>query len=368
MLMEAFNEARVQVWKQQPQEFFEEAIIEADGTMVETQGERKQGIGMNYKKHWGYHPLVMTLANTRELLYLVNRSGNRPSHERAPVYFDRAIDLCRRGGFKNVKLRGDTDFSQTAHLDRWHEDDVKFVFGIDAMPNLKQIAGDLPKSAWSTLRRSSSAGTGGTRRRRPNYREQIVIEKAYQNKQLQTESVAEFTYQPEKCKRAYRVVVVRKEIKVTAGQQWLFDDTVYHFYITNVTQGPPAAIVAEANDRCDQENIHSQLNALGALAAPLDTLNSNWAYMVIASLAWNLKCWLGLTVAETGKPAARQQRRVEKQRLIRMDFVTFRQVMIYLPTQIVRSSRRLIYRLLSWNPYVEVFFRLHEQLSSPRLC
>ena len=57
------------------------------------------------------HPLVMTLANTREVLYIVNRSGNRPSHEKAAVYFDRAIDLCRRGGFRKVRLRGDTDFS-----------------------------------------------------------------------------------------------------------------------------------------------------------------------------------------------------------------------------------------------------------------
>lgn len=46
----------------QPDEFLEEAIIEADGTMVQTYGEKKEGIGMNYKKQWGYHPLVVTLA------------------------------------------------------------------------------------------------------------------------------------------------------------------------------------------------------------------------------------------------------------------------------------------------------------------
>ena len=128
-------------------------MIEADGTMVETQGERKQGIGMNYEKRWGYHPLVMTLANTREVLYLVNRPGNRPSHERAAIYFDRSIELCRGAGFRRIKLRGDTDFSQTAHLDRWNDADVRFVFGMDASPKLVGLADNLSESAWTELKR-----------------------------------------------------------------------------------------------------------------------------------------------------------------------------------------------------------------------
>lgn len=75
-LMEALHEPRLKVWQQQPDSFFELAIIERDGTMVETCGEKKERIGPNYRKQWGYHPLVMTLTNTREVLYLANRSGN----------------------------------------------------------------------------------------------------------------------------------------------------------------------------------------------------------------------------------------------------------------------------------------------------
>jgi len=105
-LQEVFNETRLKVWRQQPETFFEEAVVEADGTMVETSGECKQGIDINYKGQWGYHPLVLSLANTGEPLYVVNRSGNRPSHEQAAGYFDRAIALCRRAGFRRVLLRG----------------------------------------------------------------------------------------------------------------------------------------------------------------------------------------------------------------------------------------------------------------------
>ena len=59
------------------------------------------------------------LANTAQPLYLVNRSGNRPSQEQAELYFDKAISLCRRAGFQKILLRGDTKFTQCTHLDRW---------------------------------------------------------------------------------------------------------------------------------------------------------------------------------------------------------------------------------------------------------
>ena len=112
-----------------------EAILDVDGTLVGTDAECKQGIDIAYDGTWGYHPLVVTLANTGEPLYLVNRSGNRPSHERAHAYIDKAIALCRRAGFRRIVLRGDTDFSQTAHLDRWDAlGDVRFLFGIERQP------------------------------------------------------------------------------------------------------------------------------------------------------------------------------------------------------------------------------------------
>ncbi len=117
-LMEAINETRLEVWKEQPEEFFEEAILEADGTLAPTTGECKGGMNLSYKGTWGYHPLLLSLSNTQEPLYLVNRSGNRPSHEGAWHWFDQSIELCRRAGFRKITLRGDTDFSQAEHLDR----------------------------------------------------------------------------------------------------------------------------------------------------------------------------------------------------------------------------------------------------------
>ena len=312
--------------------------------MVETYGEKKAGIGMNYKGQWGYHPLLITLANTGEVLYLVNRPGNRPSHENAALYLDRSISLCRRAGFRRVLLRGDTDFSQTTHLDHWHSDNVEFVFAMDAMTNLVELAENLPDSVWQPLQRSAKtpSKTSRTRAKRPKYKEQFVIEKKYQNKQLKKEFVAEFAYQPTACNRKYRMVVLKKQVSVSKGQLKLFDETPDFFYITNLPQktSPARSIVKQANDRCDQENIIAQLKDMGALSAPLHDLASNEAYM--ATLAWNLKSWLGLSITEAGPPVAKEKRKADKHRLVRMGFRTFRQSLIHIPAQIINSGRRLI--------------------------
>jgi len=368
-LQEVFNETRLKVWQQQGDEFFEEAIIEADGTMVETTGECKQGMDINYKGQWGYHPLMISLANTGEPLYIVNRSGNRPSHEGAAEYLDKSITICRRAGFLKIKLRGDTDFTQTAYLDDWDDQgDVTFVFGIDAMPNLYKKAENLPKTAWKRLRRRSRYEVKTTPRARPtNVKEQVVKEREFTNIRLVKEYVAEFKYSPALCKKTYRVVVVWKDLEVTQGQKKLFDDSKCFFYITNDWEASAEEIVFDANDRCNQENLIGQhKSGVRSLTTPVDTLLSNWAYMVMAGLAWSMKAWSALLLPEAGH--WKERRRTEKQTLLRMDFVTFRNAMINMPAQIIRGGRRIVVRLLSWNRWQPVFFRLLDQLRLPLRC
>ena len=370
-LMQAFNQVRQRVWQQQPDDFFEVATIETDGTMVETSGERKEGIGMNYKKQWGYHPLVVTLANTGEPLYVVNRSGNRPSHEYSPFFLDLAVQQCRTAGFRKIVIRGDTDFALTENFDRWTNDGVEFIFGIDQMPKLVNLADSVEKAAWKPLRRRQPKPPKTSKRlRRPNYKQAIVVEKGYENKRLKQEWIAEFDYQPGKCSRTYRVVAVRKEIEVTKGQQKLFDDTPYLFYITNASRSKKSVrqVVFAANDRCDQENTISQMKACGALTAPLDNLLSNWAYMAIASLAWSLKIWSGLIIRPRGTSKTKEAELQTKHRVIRMDFQTFCQTLIQVPAQIIRQSRRLIYRLQSYRPSMEPLLLIHDNLCRPLRC
>jgi Transposase DDE domain group 1 len=367
-LMGICNEARLRVWGQQPEDFFEEAFLDADGTIAPSDGWCKQGVDLAYNGTWGYHPLVVSRANTGEPLYLTNRSGDRPSHEHADIALDKAIALCRRGGFRRVTLRGDTKSTQTRHLDRWDAEGVRFIFGMDARENLKHLAGHLDDLRYSELDRPPRYTIRTVpRQRRERHRERIVAERRFETLRLIGEEVAEFEYRPVACKKSYRVIVLRKKLVVEKGQLWLFEPDRYFFFITNDRTTPASEIVFLAKDRCDQENLIAQLQGgVKALAMPVGDLVSNWAYMVMASLAWTLKAWSALLLPE--HPRWAEKHRAEKRSLLRMEFSTFCVALIQVPCQVVRAAGRIVYRLLSWNPWQGVFLRLVERLHGARLC
>ena len=202
-LLDIFNGVRQRVWARQPTEFFELARIDMDGTMVETTGECKAGMDISYDGKWGYHPLIVSLAQTGEVLSILNRPGNRPSHDGAPAEVDRAMKVCLEGGFRRVLLRGDTDFSQTKHLDRWSDDPrVQFIFGLDCTANRHFLADELPKMNWQRLHRPPRYDVKTEPRARPdNVKEQIVRDREFKNIVLQSEDVAEMPYRPIACKK-----------------------------------------------------------------------------------------------------------------------------------------------------------------------
>jgi Transposase DDE domain group 1 len=397
-LMEAINAVRVKLWKSRCRDLLGPvAYIDTDGTMAPTGARRKQGIGLSYKGIWGYAPLVVTLANTQEVLYLVNRPGNVASHEGAADWIDKAIDLVSPYA-PRVCLRGDTDFSLTANFDKWAER-CEFVFGMDNIAALRKPADALDASQWRRLEREPAyqTKTGKTRARRDNTRAEIVRERGYLNKHLNFEHVAEFSYRPGKCARDYRIVALRKNISHIRGDQVLFDEIRYFFYVTTYSstthtaeeiielgtqasteqteqgeqkqddqaaqgdwaeqdcqgqrteQGQRAEqrdggrtaeqVVGLANARCNQENIIGSLKSgINALRVPLYDLISNWAYMVIACLAWNIKAWFAMTM----------HRKVDRAYYIRMEFGTFFDTIIHIPAMVVRSGRSITVRLIGY--------------------
>jgi hypothetical protein len=357
-LQDVFDQTRVKLWRQQPPEFFDEAILDVDGTLVPTGAGCKQGVDIAYDGTWGYHPSIISLANTGEVISLVNRPGNRPSHEGAAEQLDLAILLCRGAGFRRILLRGDTDFTQTKQLDAWDAEGVTFLFGIDAMPNLKAIAEDLPATDWSELRRPPQYTAKGKPRTRPErIKDRIVRERGYETLTRVAEDVAVVAYRPTACQESYRLIVVRQTIAVEKGQARLFGEIRWRFFLTNDREGTGRELVLKANDRCDQENLIAQLTSgAHALRAAVDNLVSNWAYMVMTGLGWNLKAWLALSVPE--HPRHKEAHRAQKRRLLRMEFKRFVNTIILMPCQIVRGGRRLIYRLLSWNEWQGVFLRV----------
>ena len=145
------------------------------------------------------------------------------------------------------------------------------------------------------------------------------------------------------------------------------DDTRYFFFITNGFRKSAAELVLEANRRCNQENLFTRLASdMHALSAPVDTLASNWAYMVMASLAWSLEAWVAMSLPSGGRDA--DARNEERSTFLWMEFTTFRRARMAIPAQVVKTGRRIIFRLLPWNRWRPVFFNLLDELRVPMRC
>jgi Transposase DDE domain group 1 len=359
-LQEAVNRARLRVWAAQAPSFFaRRAVIDADASIIATDAETKEGIDIAYNGIWGYSALMVSFANTKEPLYFKQSGANRPSHEGAAELYDRAVALVREAGFTSVLLRGDTDFALTVNFDRWDADGVQFVFGYDARPNLVAAAKGTDDEMYHELvTRAERVIKTNPRRRPAKLKRAVVKERGFKVLRTAGEDVCEFNYRPVACRRDYRVVALRKDLSVERGEQVLFHEYRWFFYITNLPATTSAdGVVIEARSRCDQENLISQLKGqVRALHAPVNTLVANWAYMVMAALAWSIKAWCALLLPVSPRWAKTHEE--QRRRLLTMEFRTFRRAFIDIPCQIVTGGRQVRWRVLAWNPWLEVFFRL----------
>jgi hypothetical protein len=216
-----------------------------------------------------------------------------------------------------------------------------------------KLAEELPASAWGKLERLPKYEILTQPRAKAfRYKEQIVIQKEFNNQVLVGEDIAEIQYQPLKCGQKYRLIILRKNISVQRGEKPLLDEIRYFFYITNRSD-KTEKIVGLANGRCDQENVIEQLkNGVNAMRMPVQDLLSNWAYMVMAALAWNLKAWYGLLMPNSERG----------QEVMKMEFRRFLNTIMLIPCQIVRTGRRVIYRVLAYKSWLSDFFATWERL------
>lgn len=368
VLMDALNDVRSKIWRNQAADFLEEAVIDGDGSIVETTGECKEDMSLSYKGTWGYQPLLISLANTQEPLFLVNRTASEHSAAGAAEYYDRAIEGCRQAGFKKIRARGDTAFSQSEHLDRWDGDGVQFVFGYPYVRGLQPRIEAIVDEEWTALERPPKpAARTGPRARPENVKQRIVTEKGYKDLRLKNEAVAEFEHQPSKCEKSYRVIVLRKELETYKGEQLLFEEYRYFLYITNDWDLTTHEVVRESNLRCGQEKLIGELkDKVRSLRAPLGDLVSNWAWMVMSTLAWSLKAWAALSLPRGGR--WREKHEEDRTRLLTMGFRSFVESMIRVPVQVILAARQIRVRLLAWNSEQRVFLRLADVVERPMLC
>jgi len=211
------------------------------------------------------------------------------------------------------------------------------------------------------VRRAERVVATAPRTRPENVKDQVVRDRKFKVLRQEGEDVVEFAYRPGNCKKDYRIVALRKDLSVERGEDVLFHQYRYFFYITNDWDMTADEVVAEARDRCNQENLIAQLKGqVRALHAPVNTLVANLAYMTMASLAWSLKAWCALLLPVSARWAA--QHGEQRRRLLTMEFRTFLQCFIEIPCQIVKGARQVRWRFQAWNPWLGAFFRLLDVL------
>ena len=291
---------RQKAWRKLGHRLGSHASLDLDSRICPVYGDQKRGADFSYKGSFAYHPEMLSLAETGEWLDMINQPGNKVSGGRAAYLLRRNLSHVKER-FQSVCIRGDTKFGTTDVLSVAAEHEVNVCVCWPSFPTVVKLADDLPDSAWRPLRRKSSATdrpTRKSRKRRRNVRRMKARRRGYTDKKLKSEHVAEFTYRPtrnrKKMDQPYRMVVVRKRIEV-AGKTGLFDQYVYRFILTDLTDPRLDRIVGYAYGRCDQENLIEQAkNGLSAFRMPTGDLLANEVWMTVAMLAQNFKSWICL--------------------------------------------------------------------------
>jgi hypothetical protein len=227
---------------------------------------------------------------------------------------------------------------------------------MDARANLVKIADQIDPSDWQPLEKRPKYQVKTRCRRKPeNVKQQVVKKRKFKKIKTIAEDVVEFEYRPVKCKKSYRLIILRKTLEVVKGEMNLFDDVRYFFYITNDRKRSILEMVQFYRDRSDHENDIEQLkNGVKALAPASDTLLSNWALMTIASLAWDLKAWFGLLLSY--RPLGLS--------IVRMEFKRFLNTFMRIPCLIIRTGRRICYRIVGYNDKLKHMIKFSETIKS----
>ena len=356
-LTHVFDETHEKVWAALPRAKRRMATVDLDSTIKPVYGECKEGADFSYTGKWSYHPLLISVAETNECLRLINRSGNRPSAEGSGEALDECLGRLTRH-FRKVRVRGDTAFGgqETVRVCDVYKN-VEFAFGLNATANLVQMAENLSPRAFRPFDpRPPAPGRGHKvmrvrRRRRRRTRRARARARGYDTLRTVRESVAEFPYRPGWADRDYRIVVRRQLVETSRGQEVLFEQYRYRFFITNIPDMTPAEVVRFAYGRCNQENTIEQLkNGMATMKMPTGELVANAAFLMAGQLAWNLRAWLSLLALP--------------EESLRWEWKRFRHAFVYVAARVVRKARRVCVRITASHRFAAQFLAASERLDA----
>jgi hypothetical protein len=307
------------------------ACVDLDSHIHGVYGNKKEGADFTYDKRYGYHPLIISLSGTGEVLRAVNRPGNAYSSEGAEEEVEELLPLLK-SRFRKVLVRGDTAFASRELYDLLEENGHYFAICQSNIELLQCIAEDAGENEWKLLKRNPASDSQKKRKRKKNLRRTTARRRGKRDLKLLREEVAEAFYQPFRSEFDYRLIMIRKRVEESYQGQ-LFTHYRYRFILSNLPEKvSPAEVVRLTYQRCDQENVIEQLkNGISGMRMPTGSFAANAAYLICARLAHNLKSWLCMLALP--------------KEVIRWKWKRFRLAYVYLSARVIRKARQTIIRI-----------------------
>jgi hypothetical protein len=334
LLDEAIDEAQRNAWKaihgRKKQKL---GVVDLDSHVKHIYGSKKKGADFTYKGGYGFHPLVLSLAGTQEILRIVNRPGNKVSADEAEKHLGSVAPMLKER-FRRVIVRGDSAFGKQALFNECHKHGFYFAMVSASQTNFDSIAEDVPEKNWRPFRdapRRTRKQKKAARKRGRNLRRKKARARGKHDLQLCRQWIAEVAYKPARSERTYRLIIRRQKIQ-ESKQGELFVSWRYMYAISNLPRSYSAETVTDLTyQRCDQENIIEQLqNGIAGMRMPTGDFLANSAFLNCARLAQNLKSWLAQLVLP--------------EESVRWEWKRFRKAFIYVTARVTLSGRRTVVR------------------------
>jgi hypothetical protein len=316
-------------------------IIDVDSHVHHVYGSQKEGADFTYKGGFGYHPLVISIAETQECLRLVNRSGNAPSADGTAEQLEELVPMLK-SRFKRVLVRGDSAFARQDIFDTCDENGMYFAMVSSTQKNFQDLADGIAKRHWQPFRAQEDQPTKNRqkRKRRKNLRSKRARERGKRDLKLEKQWVAEIAYRPARSERTYRLIVRKQRIE-ESRQGELFELWRYRYVLTNLPRSESTeSVIRQTYRRCDQENVIEQLqNGVAAMRMPTGSLLANHAFLVCARLSQNFKAWLAMLALGD--------------EIMRWEWKRFRKAFVYVAARVMISGRAWIVHLASSHRFAE---------------
>lgn len=329
----AIDEVQERVWKRcHGKRKRKLGVVDLDSHVRHIYGNQKEGADFTYKGGFGYHPLVISMAETQECLRLVNRPGNTPSADGAAEHIEELVPLLT-SRFKNVLIRGDSAFSRQDIFDVCDGNGLYFAMVSTCQKNFEDLADSIPERQWMAFRASDRKQVKPSKRRKrgKHRRSQKARQRGKRDLKLEKQWLAEISYAPARSDKPYRLIVRRQRIEESV-QGELFELWRYRYVLTNLPKSTSTEeAVRQTYQRCDQENVIEQLQSgVAAMRMPTGSLLANHAFLVCARLAHNMKAWLAMLALP--------------EEVMRWEWKRFRQAFVYVAARVVKKARQQIVR------------------------